>query len=270
MIESRGGKDSGVPRSAAADRRTIDRLPRRGRLRAQPRRAGADLPRVDAVRPGAAPGRGAPQLGRHRRRGACRPGQVRIGGPGCASGARGPAGLVGRVDAAAAGRAAGGRPGSRLLDVVGYVAVAADLRCRRPAPAPGDRGAHLRRPAHRWAPRSRCRTRWRSTVSTSSCPPAARRRPPGRTSPLSSTTTPPRAAPGASGSPPTAHGPPASPHPALPATAAGEDPDAADASARGTASELVLFFYGRIPLDSLKLDGDRRLFDQLIAWDPDE
>ena len=55
----------------------------------------------------------------------------------------------------------------------------------------------------------------------------------------------------------------------LPATAAGEDPDAADASARGTASELVLAFYGRIPVDSLELDGDRRIFDQLIAWDPD-
>ena len=33
-------------------------------------------------------------------------------------------------------------------------------------------------------------------------------------------------------------------------------------------SELVLTLYGRIPVDSLKLDGDRRLFDQLIAWDP--
>jgi hypothetical protein len=54
----------------------------------------------------------------------------------------------------------------------------------------------------------------------------------------------------------------------MPATAAGEDPDAADASARGAASELVLAFYGRIPMDSLKLDGDRRLFDLLIAWDP--
>ncbi|MEH1127823.1 maleylpyruvate isomerase N-terminal domain-containing protein [Micromonospora sp. CPCC 206061] len=53
----------------------------------------------------------------------------------------------------------------------------------------------------------------------------------------------------------------------MPATACGEDPDAA---ARGAASELVLLFYGRIPLDSLKLDGDRRHFDLLIAWDPDE
>jgi MDMPI C-terminal domain len=51
--------------------------------------------------------------------------------------------------------------------------------------------------------------------------------------------------------------------------ASGEDPDAADASARGTANELVLAFYGRIPVDSLKLDGDRRTFDQLTAWDPD-
>ncbi|WP_353902369.1 hypothetical protein ABUL04_06470 [Micromonospora harpali] len=50
--------------------------------------------------------------------------------------------------------------------------------------------------------------------------------------------------------------------------AAGEDTGTADASARGTASDLVLFFYGRIPLDSLKFEGDRRIFDQLAAWDP--
>ena len=56
----------------------------------------------------------------------------------------------------------------------------------------------------------------------------------------------------------------------MPATAASEDPDAADASARGTASELVLFFYGRTPMDFLKLEGDRRQFDLLIAWNPDE
>jgi uncharacterized protein (TIGR03083 family) len=54
----------------------------------------------------------------------------------------------------------------------------------------------------------------------------------------------------------------------LGAPAASEDPLTADVSARGTASELVLFFYGRIPMDSLELDGDRRIFDQLIAWDP--
>lgn len=56
----------------------------------------------------------------------------------------------------------------------------------------------------------------------------------------------------------------------MPATVAGEDPGAADASARGTASELVLTLYGRVAVDSLKLDGDHRLFDQLIAWDPEE
>ena len=39
----------------------------------------------------------------------------------------------------------------------------------------------------------------------------------------------------------------------MPAIAAGQDPDAADASAQGAASELVLTLYGRIPVDSLKL-----------------
>ena len=28
--------------------------------------------------------------------------------------------------------------------------------------------------------------------------------------------------------------------------------------------------FGRIPVDSLELDGDRRPFDLLVAWDPDE
>ncbi|MFG2037315.1 maleylpyruvate isomerase family mycothiol-dependent enzyme [Dactylosporangium sp. NPDC048998] len=50
----------------------------------------------------------------------------------------------------------------------------------------------------------------------------------------------------------------------------GTMPDAADASARGTAGDLVLALYGRIPLDFLKLDGDRRHFDLLATWDPDE
>lgn len=56
----------------------------------------------------------------------------------------------------------------------------------------------------------------------------------------------------------------------MPATTAGEDPDAADASLRGTAGELVLAMYGRTPVDSLKLDGDRHLLDLLWAWEPDE
>jgi len=55
----------------------------------------------------------------------------------------------------------------------------------------------------------------------------------------------------------------------LPA-AAGQGPDAAAASARGTANEMVLVLYDRIPIDSLQLDGDRRLFDLLRAWDSDE
>jgi uncharacterized protein (TIGR03083 family) len=46
--------------------------------------------------------------------------------------------------------------------------------------------------------------------------------------------------------------------------------DEADVSVRATASELVLLFYNRIPLDSLKVDGDGRIIDQLAAWDPDE
>ncbi|HEX6340715.1 maleylpyruvate isomerase family mycothiol-dependent enzyme [Umezawaea sp.] len=44
---------------------------------------------------------------------------------------------------------------------------------------------------------------------------------------------------------------------------------AADASARGTAGDLVLALYGRIPVDALELDGDRRLFDLLVAWEPE-
>jgi hypothetical protein len=55
----------------------------------------------------------------------------------------------------------------------------------------------------------------------------------------------------------------------LPVAAAGEDPEAADASAQGAAHELLLAFYGRIPLDYLLLDGNRRLFDQLVDWDPE-
>ncbi len=36
----------------------------------------------------------------------------------------------------------------RMLDLVGDLAVTADSGRRRPPPAPGDRGTHLRRPAH--------------------------------------------------------------------------------------------------------------------------
>ncbi|WP_318199624.1 maleylpyruvate isomerase family mycothiol-dependent enzyme [Streptomyces sp. SCL15-4] len=45
---------------------------------------------------------------------------------------------------------------------------------------------------------------------------------------------------------------------------------AADAAARGAAGELVLALHGRVPVDSLELDGDRRLFDLLYAWEPED
>ncbi|MET7476347.1 maleylpyruvate isomerase N-terminal domain-containing protein [Streptomyces sp. NPDC005648] len=47
-------------------------------------------------------------------------------------------------------------------------------------------------------------------------------------------------------------------------------PAPATASARGTASELVLFLYDRIPLDSLQPEGDPSLFSRLRDWDPEE
>lgn len=54
----------------------------------------------------------------------------------------------------------------------------------------------------------------------------------------------------------------------LAAPAAGEDAATVHASVRGTASDLVLLLYGRISLDSAKLQGDRRVLEQLIDWDP--
>ncbi|MFE3112747.1 maleylpyruvate isomerase family mycothiol-dependent enzyme [Kitasatospora indigofera] len=53
----------------------------------------------------------------------------------------------------------------------------------------------------------------------------------------------------------------------LPAAGEGEAQAPADASARGTAGELVLWFYGRTPLESVKIDGDRVIFERLFAWD---
>ncbi|MGA5197354.1 maleylpyruvate isomerase family mycothiol-dependent enzyme [Streptomyces exfoliatus] len=46
-------------------------------------------------------------------------------------------------------------------------------------------------------------------------------------------------------------------------------PDAAGVSVRGTASELVLFIYDRIPAGSLRIDGDAGLIDLLRAWEPE-
>jgi uncharacterized protein (TIGR03083 family) len=55
----------------------------------------------------------------------------------------------------------------------------------------------------------------------------------------------------------------------LPAPATGEIPEGPYVSVRATANELVMFFYGRITMDSLQVDGDRRILDQLIAWEPE-
>lgn len=49
-----------------------------------------------------------------------------------------------------------------------------------------------------------------------------------------------------------------------------ETPDKADASARGTAGELVLTLYGRIPVDALELDGASHVFEQLKEWEPED
>ncbi|MFJ8690517.1 maleylpyruvate isomerase family mycothiol-dependent enzyme [Micromonospora wenchangensis] len=56
----------------------------------------------------------------------------------------------------------------------------------------------------------------------------------------------------------------------LPAQAAVEDPELAYAAAWGTAHELVMFCYGRVTMDALRVDGDRRVFEQLIAWEPED
>ncbi|MEU8790908.1 maleylpyruvate isomerase family mycothiol-dependent enzyme [Streptomyces sp. NPDC048643] len=63
----------------------------------------------------------------------------------------------------------------------------------------------------------------------------------------------------------TAHGTSATPLPAP-----GKTPTEADATLRGTASDLVLALYARIPVNSLEVEGDGHLFDLLLAWDPDE
>jgi uncharacterized protein (TIGR03083 family) len=47
-----------------------------------------------------------------------------------------------------------------------------------------------------------------------------------------------------------------------------DDDGVADLTGRGTASELVLSMFGRIPVDSLDLDGDRRVLHRLVDWEP--
>ncbi|MFE9927918.1 maleylpyruvate isomerase family mycothiol-dependent enzyme [Streptomyces sp. NPDC005533] len=53
-----------------------------------------------------------------------------------------------------------------------------------------------------------------------------------------------------------------------PTAATSEGSDAAGASIHGTASELVIYLYDRIPAESLRVDGDAGLFDLLRAWEP--
>ncbi|WP_316758246.1 hypothetical protein [Streptomyces herbicida] len=57
---------------------------------------------------------------------------------------------------------------------------------------------------------------------------------------------------------------------AMPDTAAGEGQDTVVASARGTASDVVLVLYHRSAIDSLQLHGDSCVFDVLHAWNRDE
>ncbi|PRY40636.1 MDMPI-like protein [Umezawaea tangerina] len=45
--------------------------------------------------------------------------------------------------------------------------------------------------------------------------------------------------------------------------------EVADMSATATASDLVLSFYDRVPVDRLKVAGDPRILDQLIEWVPE-
>ncbi|MFF7633072.1 maleylpyruvate isomerase family mycothiol-dependent enzyme [Kitasatospora sp. NPDC008050] len=55
-----------------------------------------------------------------------------------------------------------------------------------------------------------------------------------------------------------------------PGATTGEGLDAAGASIHGTAGELVLFCYNRIPAGSMHVDGDAGLLDLLRAWEPEE
>jgi uncharacterized protein (TIGR03083 family) len=51
--------------------------------------------------------------------------------------------------------------------------------------------------------------------------------------------------------------------------AAGERREPVDVAAWGSANELVMFFYGRIPAESLRVEGDQGIFDLLFAWEPE-
>ncbi|WP_371664654.1 maleylpyruvate isomerase N-terminal domain-containing protein [Streptomyces sp. NBC_00280] len=46
------------------------------------------------------------------------------------------------------------------------------------------------------------------------------------------------------------------------------DAEPGDMAMRGAASELILYFYARVPLDGLETTGDTEPMDQLAEWDP--
>ncbi|MGY0459696.1 maleylpyruvate isomerase N-terminal domain-containing protein [Kitasatospora sp. cg17-2] len=55
-----------------------------------------------------------------------------------------------------------------------------------------------------------------------------------------------------------------------PGTPGSADLAPADFSTVSSAGELILAgFYGRLPLDVLKMEGDRQIIEQLIAWEPE-
>ncbi|MEW1685001.1 maleylpyruvate isomerase family mycothiol-dependent enzyme [Streptomyces sp. NPDC093594] len=56
----------------------------------------------------------------------------------------------------------------------------------------------------------------------------------------------------------------------LGATDTAGDPDEAGVCVTGTASDLVLYLYDRIPADSQRLDGHAELLDLLRAWEPED
>nr|WP_256216240.1 hypothetical protein [Streptomyces sp. Ag109_O5-10] len=49
-----------------------------------------------------------------------------------------------------------------------------------------------------------------------------------------------------------------------------DDAAPASASATDTAEQLLLFVWGRLTPSDLNIEGDQQVFEQLIAWEPEE
>ncbi|WKD31887.1 maleylpyruvate isomerase N-terminal domain-containing protein [Streptomyces xanthophaeus] len=47
-------------------------------------------------------------------------------------------------------------------------------------------------------------------------------------------------------------------------------PMPADVAIDGVAGQLLLYVWGRLTLSGLKIEGDQQVFEQLIAWEPEE